>query len=69
MRLVNWTRCLRGSPFGHLGTCVRAVAMLGSFRAWIATESRKIYDEDDDQLKRCLECNENGLIRCPTCCS
>ncbi|GFY92292.1 glutaredoxin family protein [Actinidia rufa] len=29
----------------------------------------KIYDEDDDQLKRCLECNENGLIRCPTCCS
>uniref|UniRef100_A0A5B7A645 Glutaredoxin domain-containing protein n=1 Tax=Davidia involucrata TaxID=16924 RepID=A0A5B7A645_DAVIN len=31
--------------------------------------SRKVYDEDEDQLKRCLECNENGLIRCPTCCS
>lgn len=31
--------------------------------------SRKIYDEDEDQLKRCLECNENGLIRCPACCS
>lgn len=31
--------------------------------------SRKVYDEDEEQLKRCLECNENGLIRCPTCCS
>ncbi|KAL6981077.1 hypothetical protein U1Q18_022708 [Sarracenia purpurea var. burkii] len=31
--------------------------------------SRKIYDDDEDQLKRCLKCNENGLIRCPTCCS
>ncbi|CAK8564632.1 unnamed protein product [Lathyrus sativus] len=30
--------------------------------------SRKIFDEDEGLLKRCLECNENGLIRCP-CCS
>ncbi|WCJ39069.1 Glutaredoxin family protein [Euphorbia peplus] len=31
--------------------------------------SRKIFDEDEDVLKRCVECNENGLIRCPDCCS
>lgn len=31
--------------------------------------SRKIFDEDEDLIKRCLECNENGLIRCSTCCS
>lgn len=31
--------------------------------------SRKIFDEDEDMLKRCDECNENGLIRCPVCCS
>ncbi|XP_065868224.1 uncharacterized protein At5g39865 [Euphorbia lathyris] len=31
--------------------------------------SRKIFDEDEEVLKRCLECNENGLIRCPECCS
>lgn len=31
--------------------------------------SRKIFDEDDGMLKRCLVCNENGLIRCPNCCS
>lgn len=29
--------------------------------------SRKIFDEDEGILKRCLECNENGLIRCPDC--
>lgn len=31
--------------------------------------SKKIFDEDEEELKRCLECNENGLIRCPHCCS
>lgn len=30
--------------------------------------SRKVFDEDDEQLKRCPECNENGLVRCPECC-
>ncbi|XP_062087252.1 uncharacterized protein At5g39865 [Humulus lupulus] len=29
--------------------------------------SRKVFDEDEEVLKRCLECNENGLIRCPDC--
>ncbi|CAN6444034.1 unnamed protein product [Victoria cruziana] len=30
--------------------------------------SRKVYEEDDGGvLRRCLECNENGLIRCPFC--
>ncbi|XP_057807858.1 uncharacterized protein At5g39865-like [Salvia miltiorrhiza] len=31
--------------------------------------SRKVFDEDDEQPKRCVECNENGLVRCPLCCS
>ncbi|XP_074280602.1 uncharacterized protein LOC141605639 [Silene latifolia] len=30
--------------------------------------SRKVFDEDEGLVKRCLECNENGLIRCPQCC-
>lgn len=29
--------------------------------------SRKVFDEDEGVPKRCLECNENGLIRCPDC--
>ncbi|XP_042491914.1 uncharacterized protein At3g28850-like [Macadamia integrifolia] len=31
--------------------------------------SRKVFDEDEGQLRRCPECNENGLIRCPSCFS
>ncbi|KAL3622617.1 hypothetical protein CASFOL_034028 [Castilleja foliolosa] len=31
--------------------------------------SRKVFDEDDEQTRRCAECNENGLVRCPLCCS
>lgn len=30
--------------------------------------SKKVFDEDD-KLKRCPDCNENGLIRCPNCSS
>jgi len=30
--------------------------------------SRKVFDEDEGLLNRCLVCNENGLIRCPNCC-
>ncbi|KAL3719124.1 hypothetical protein ACJRO7_004125 [Eucalyptus globulus] len=29
--------------------------------------SRKVFDEDEGVLERCLECNENGLMRCPEC--
>lgn len=31
--------------------------------------SRKVFDEDEEVRKRCWECNENGLVRCPRCCS
>ncbi|MCL7042889.1 hypothetical protein MKW94_018058 [Papaver nudicaule] len=31
--------------------------------------SRKIFSEDEEQLRRCPDCNENGLIRCPDCCN
>ncbi|KAF5747952.1 hypothetical protein HS088_TW05G00683 [Tripterygium wilfordii] len=30
--------------------------------------SRKVFEEDEGKLRRCLDCNENGLIRCPGCC-
>ncbi|KAE8709217.1 SINA-like family protein [Hibiscus syriacus] len=30
--------------------------------------SRKLFDHDEGLIKRCFECNENGLIRCPSCC-
>ncbi|XVF07121.1 hypothetical protein REPUB_Repub06bG0111200 [Reevesia pubescens] len=31
--------------------------------------SRKVFEEDEGRLRRCPDCNENGLIRCPGCCS
>ncbi|XP_073308997.1 uncharacterized protein [Primulina huaijiensis] len=31
--------------------------------------SKKVYDEDEEKPKRCPKCNENGLVRCPLCCS
>ncbi|KAI4333006.1 hypothetical protein L6164_017863 [Bauhinia variegata] len=31
--------------------------------------SRKIFEEDEGMLQRCVHCNENGLIRCSDCCS
>lgn len=31
--------------------------------------SRKIFREDGLMATRCLNCNENGVIRCPLCCS
>lgn len=31
--------------------------------------SRKVFEEEEGKTRRCTDCNENGLIRCPTCCS
>ncbi|KAK4281953.1 hypothetical protein QN277_013391 [Acacia crassicarpa] len=30
--------------------------------------SRKVFKEEEAELRRCPRCNENGLIRCPGCC-
>lgn len=29
--------------------------------------SKKVFEEDEARLRRCPDCNENGLIRCPGC--
>ncbi|KAL0383469.1 UNVERIFIED_CONTAM: hypothetical protein Scaly_0634200 [Sesamum calycinum] len=30
--------------------------------------SRKVYEEEEGKLRRCPDCNENGLVRCSGCC-
>lgn len=30
--------------------------------------SRKVFEEEEGKLRRCPSCNENGLIRCTSCC-
>ncbi|KAK4795921.1 hypothetical protein SAY86_028247 [Trapa natans] len=34
----------------------------------ICSGSRKVFDEKVGRLRRCSDCNENGLKRCPSCC-
>lgn len=31
--------------------------------------SRKVFLEEEGRTRRCPDCNENGLVRCPGCCS
>lgn len=31
--------------------------------------SKKVFEEEEGRLRKCPDCNENGLIRCPICCS
>ncbi|XP_010906446.1 uncharacterized protein At5g39865 [Elaeis guineensis] len=31
--------------------------------------SRKVFLKEEERMRRCEECNENGLVRCPKCCS
>ncbi|CAA6669001.1 unnamed protein product [Spirodela intermedia] len=43
---------LRGARFVLCGSC---------------DGGRKVFDEEEDRRRRCPDCNENGLVRCPHC--
>ncbi|KAG9157477.1 hypothetical protein Leryth_010306 [Lithospermum erythrorhizon] len=30
--------------------------------------SRKVFEENEEMLSMCTVCNENGLVRCNSCC-
>ncbi|KAL2461141.1 Glutaredoxin family protein [Abeliophyllum distichum] len=61
-------RLLKGIPLRALKPC-DACNDMRFFPCTSCNGSRKVFDEDEEQLKRCPECNENGLVRCPLCCS
>lgn len=61
-------KMLRGLPLRKLGYVCDTCGDMRFIPCSNCSGSRKVYDDDEDQLKKCLECNENGLIRCPTCC-
>lgn len=60
-------RLLKGLPMRPLEPC-EACDDVRFFPCTSCNGSRKVFDEDEEQLKRCPECNENGLVRCPLCC-
>lgn len=62
-------RVLEGFPRREPGFVCGACGDVRFVPCGNCSGSRKVFDEDDGLLKRCLICNENGLIRCPDCCS
>ncbi|KAL3814749.1 hypothetical protein ACJIZ3_016017 [Penstemon smallii] len=62
------TRLLKGLPLRPPKPC-EACDDVRFFPCTNCDGSRKVFDEDDGQPKRCPECNENGLVRCPHCFS
>lgn len=61
-------RMIKGLPLRSLKPCdtcddVRFVPCAN------CSGSRKVFDEDEEQINRCPDCNENGIVRCPLCCS
>lgn len=65
-------KLINGLPVRSIGAAWQVCDACGDVRFVPCVNccgSKKVFDEDDDQLKRCPDCNENGLIRCPTCCS
>ncbi|KAJ8630012.1 hypothetical protein MRB53_023335 [Persea americana] len=63
-KIVQWF------PMAKLGAC----SGCGGVRLVLCFDwsgSRKVYleeEEDEGGFRMCFVCNENGLIRCPSCC-
>lgn len=62
-------KILEGFPVRKAGFVCESCGDLRFVPCFNCSGSRKVFDEDEEMMKRCLECNENGLIRCPDCCS
>lgn len=62
-------KILEGFPVREPGFVCEGCGDVRFVPCMTCSGSRKLYDEDEDVLKRCLDCNENGLIRCPECAS
>ncbi|XP_059298669.1 uncharacterized protein At5g39865-like [Lycium ferocissimum] len=63
------SKLLRGLPLRPIGYTCEGCGDMRFLPCSNCDGSRKYFDEDEEQLKRCPECNENGLVRCPLCCS
>ncbi|XP_019156882.1 PREDICTED: uncharacterized protein At5g39865-like [Ipomoea nil] len=63
--LVRLLRGLLTRPPGYVCQCCGDVRFIPCCNC---DGSRKLFDEDQGLLRKCPECNENGLVRCPICC-
>ncbi|KAG9443682.1 hypothetical protein H6P81_015022 [Aristolochia fimbriata] len=61
-------KLLQGFPVRRPGFACESCADVRFVPCPNCNGSRKIFIEEEGQLRRCPECNENGLVRCPYCC-
>ncbi|XP_010557859.1 PREDICTED: uncharacterized protein At5g39865-like [Tarenaya hassleriana] len=60
-------KVLEGFPVRQPGFVCQSCGDIRFIPCLNCSGSKKLFDEDEDMIKRCPECNENGLIRCPDC--
>ncbi|CAM8917142.1 unnamed protein product [Rhodiola kirilowii] len=61
-------RMLKGFPTKEPGYICKGCGDAMFIPCMDCDGSRKIFNKEEHVLKRCYECNENGLVRCPHCC-
>ncbi|KAJ8526337.1 hypothetical protein K7X08_028814 [Anisodus acutangulus] len=59
---------LEGIPIDNFQCPCEGCAGMKFIMCYKCNGSQKIVIEDEDELMKCPECNENGLIVCPYCC-
>nr|XP_016441658.1 PREDICTED: uncharacterized protein At5g39865-like [Nicotiana tabacum] len=62
-------KLLRGIPLRPIGYICEGCGDVRFLPCSNCDGSRKFFDEDEGQVRRCQLCNENGLVRCSLCCS
>ncbi|XP_058726750.1 uncharacterized protein At5g39865-like [Vicia villosa] len=62
-------KLLKGFPIKECGLVCEVCGDARFVPCLNCNGSRKVFDEEEGEMKRCHHCNENGLIRCPGCCS
>ncbi|KAK9671242.1 hypothetical protein RND81_12G015800 [Saponaria officinalis] len=62
-------RILDGFPTKDCGFVCRGCGDARFVPCLNCNGSRKVFREEEGHMRRCSDCNENGLIRCPGCCS
>ncbi|KAH6779636.1 hypothetical protein C2S52_010873 [Perilla frutescens var. hirtella] len=61
-------KLLEGFPLSDQGIVCEACGDARFVPCPTCSGSRKVYEEEEGKLRRCPDCNENGLVRCSGCC-
>ncbi|XP_074320584.1 uncharacterized protein LOC141657306 [Silene latifolia] len=62
-------KILEGCPTKDCGSVCHSCGDARFVPCSYCNGSRKVFQEEEGRTKRCPDCNENGLVRCPGCCS